>query len=95
MRKFVTFGETMVTYNPLYLGPYDDSRDLSEYEIYSAGTESNVALDIERLGIDGVETVWVSRVGDDEQAEMVLAHDSRCAHAGWRSYRRVLHVPLR
>ena len=73
MRKFVAFGETMVTYTPRYIGPDDESRaDMREYEVYCAGTESNVVLDIERLGINGVQTVWISRVGDDKEGEMVL-----------------------
>ena len=76
MTKVVTFGETMVQYNASYVGPFRDDGDYLED---CAGTESNFAADLTRLGIPGVETVWVSRLGDDRR---------RCLHtgrAGWEN----------
>ena len=69
MTKFVTFGETMTQYNATYIGPYKEEGD---YILDCAGAESNVAVDLQKLGISGIETVWVSRVGDDEAGDFVL-----------------------
>ena len=59
----------MVQYNASYVGPYRDDGDYLED---CAGTESNVAADLTRLGIPGVETVWVSRLGDDPAGAFIL-----------------------
>ena len=69
MTKVVTFGETMVQYNASYVGPFRDDGDYLED---CAGTESNFAADLTRLGIPGVETVWVSRLGDDSAGAFIL-----------------------
>lgn len=69
MVKLVTFGETMVSYNARYAGPYrEDGEDLED----CAGTESNVAVDLGKLGLPNVETTWVSRLGDDEAGSLIL-----------------------
>jgi 2-dehydro-3-deoxygluconokinase len=67
--KFVTFGETMVQYNARYVGPH---REGGEYLDDCAGAESNVAVDLSKLGIPNVETTWVSRLGDDEAGSLIL-----------------------
>lgn len=67
--KFVTFGETLAQHNAAYVGPYDED---GEYMLDCAGAESNVAVDIERLGVPGLTTVWVSNVGDDEAGAFIL-----------------------
>ena len=59
----------MVQYNASYVGPYRDDGDFLED---CAGTESNVAANLARLGIPGVETVWVSRLGDDTAGAFIL-----------------------
>ena len=69
MKKFVTFGETMVQYNATYTGPF---REDGTYLLDCAGAESNVTVDLKKLGLADVETVWISRVGDDEAGDFVL-----------------------
>ena len=71
MTKLVTFGETMVSYNAKYLGPLDPAVD-GPYEVYCAGAESNVCLDLERLDVPGLETVWVSKLGMDAEGDAIL-----------------------
>ena len=71
MPKLVTFGETMVSYNAKYLGPFDPNVD-GPYEVYCAGAESNVCLDLERLDVPGLETVWVSKLGMDDEGDAIL-----------------------
>lgn len=58
MTDLVTFGETM-----LRLSPPDDERveTATEYDVHVAGTESNVAVAAQRLGLDAA---WVSKVPD-------------------------------
>ena len=68
--QLVTFGETMVQYNAKYNGPCDpDGKHLLDV----AGAESNVALNMVKLGVPGIETTWVSRLGDDEAGRIVLS----------------------
>ena len=69
MKKFVTFGETLAQYNATYVGPF---REDGAYLLLCAGAESNVAVDLKKLGLADVETVWISRVGDDEAGDFVL-----------------------
>ena len=69
MKKFVTFGETLAQYNATYVGPF---REDGTYLLDCAGAESNVAVDLKKLGLADVETVWISRVGDDEAGDFVL-----------------------
>ena len=71
MTKLVTFGETMVSYNAKYVGPFDPTVD-GPYEVYCAGAESNVCLDLQRLDVPGLETVWVSKLGRDDEGDAIL-----------------------
>jgi 2-dehydro-3-deoxygluconokinase len=68
MTKFLTFGETLVQHNADYIGPYDPG---GSYTRHVAGAESNVALDLRRLMPD-IEAVWVSRLGQDTDGDMIL-----------------------
>jgi 2-dehydro-3-deoxygluconokinase len=56
----VTFGETMVLFTPVTVGPL---RYASQFEKTIGGAESNVAIGLARLGH---QVSWVSRLGDDE-----------------------------
>lgn len=56
----ITFGETMVVFNPLSKGPL---RHVHSYTKSIGGAESNVAIDIKRLGHT---SGWFSNLGDDE-----------------------------
>jgi 2-dehydro-3-deoxygluconokinase len=56
----VTFGETMVLFNPVSVGPL---RFAAQYERTIGGAESNVAIGLARLGH---QVSWASRLGDDE-----------------------------
>ena len=69
MTKFLTFGETMGQYNADFIGVYGDE---GAYMLDCAGAESNVAVGLQKLGVAGVEAVWVSRLGDDEAGRFVL-----------------------
>lgn len=68
MTKFLTFGETLVQHNADYIGLYDPDGDFTRHV---AGAESNVALDLRRLMPD-IEAVWVSRLGQDTDGDMIL-----------------------
>ena len=69
MEKFLTFGETMGQYNAEFIGVYGAE---GAYMLDCAGAESNVAVGLQKLGVSGVEAVWVSRLGDDEAGQFVL-----------------------
>lgn len=69
MTRFVTFGETLVQYNAKYSGPF---RENGDYLLDRAGAESNVAVDLQKLGAPGLRTIWISRVGDDAAGDFVL-----------------------
>ncbi|QRG66709.1 sugar kinase [Brevibacillus choshinensis] len=56
----VTFGETMVLFHPVSVGPL---RFAAQFEKTIGGAESNVAIGLARLGH---QVSWVSRLGDDE-----------------------------
>ncbi|WP_047152437.1 sugar kinase [Aneurinibacillus tyrosinisolvens] len=56
----VTFGETMVLFNPLSTGPL---RYAGQFEKTIGGAESNVAIGLARLGH---QVSWISRLGEDE-----------------------------
>ena len=79
----VTFGETMVLFAAVEQGPL---RFANTYTRHSAGTETNFAIGLARLGH---QVGWFSRVGDDEFG--------RPAHfRAWRRRERpryVLDVP--
>ena len=68
MTKFLTFGETLVQHNADYIGPYDPD---GPYTRHVAGAESNVALDLRKL-MPNVEAIWVSRLGQDADGDMIL-----------------------
>ncbi len=68
MKKFVTFGETMVQYNAEYQGDHDPYGSHIEDV---AGAESNVAVNLQRLLPDDVQTLWVSRLGDDDAGQLI------------------------
>lgn len=59
----------MVQYNAGYVGPY---REDGEYLEDCAGAESNVVVNLDKLGLSYVETKWVSRLGDDEAGSHIL-----------------------
>ena len=69
MSRFVTFGETMVQYNASYIGDFDES---GEYIEDCAGAESNVAVNLNKLCVKNLETIWVSRLGNDDAADFIL-----------------------
>ena len=69
MVKLVTFGETLVRYSEPISSPLgDDGGCVLEL----AGAESNVAVNVDRLGVPDLETVWVSRLGDDAGGRFIL-----------------------
>lgn len=70
MTKVVTFGETMAQYNARFVGEF---KARGEYMADCAGAESNMAVNLGRLGVPGVEAVWVSRMGDDDAGRFALA----------------------
>lgn len=68
MKKFVTFGETMVQHNAQYQGDYDrNGPHLDDV----AGAESNVAVNLGRLVPDKIEPVWISRLADDDAGRSI------------------------
>ena len=75
MTRFVTFGETMAQYNARFAGEYDAALPLTpeNYLLDCAGAESNVAANLLRLAVPGVQAAWVSRLGDDEAGRFILA----------------------
>ncbi|MBM4417219.1 MAG: sugar kinase [Chloroflexi bacterium] len=64
--EVVTFGETMVLLAANEIGPL---RFASTFTRFVAGTESNVAIGLARLGHS---VAWSSRVGDDEFGQLVI-----------------------
>ncbi|MFC4768059.1 sugar kinase [Effusibacillus consociatus] len=56
----ITFGETMVLFNPVSVGPL---RYAAQFEKTIGGAESNVAIGLARLGH---QVGWISRLGNDE-----------------------------
>jgi sugar/nucleoside kinase (ribokinase family) len=63
--RVLTVGETMALLDPVEDGPLELGRALT---LRIAGTESNFAIALARLGVD---VAWVSRVGDDRFGELV------------------------
>ncbi len=70
MEKFLTFGETMGQYNADFIGVYGSE---GAYMLDCAGAESNVAVGLRKLGVPDVEVMWVSRLGNDDAGQFVLA----------------------
>lgn len=62
----VTFGETMVLFAAVEQGPL---RFANTYTRHSAGTETNFAIGLARLGH---QVGWFSRVGDDEFGQYIV-----------------------
>ena len=60
MARVITIGETMAALSPCQAGALRYVRD---YQMRIAGAESNVAVGLAKLGI---ESAWVSRLGEDE-----------------------------
>lgn len=71
MPTLVTFGETMVSYNAKYVGPFDEASE-GAYEVYCAGAESNVCLDLQRLAVPDLDTLWVSKLGMDGEGAAII-----------------------
>lgn len=65
--ELVTFGETMGLITSLDIGPL---RHATQLVLGIAGSESNVAIGVRRLGHPAA---WTGRVGDDELGRLVLA----------------------
>ena len=65
-RDVVTFGETMVLMAAVEAGPL---RFANTFARHAAGTESNVAIGLARLG---QRVGWFSRLGDDEFGQYIL-----------------------
>lgn len=63
----VTFGETMVLFAAVESGPL---RFANTYTRHAAGTETNVAIGLARLGH---RVGWFSRVGDDEFGQYIVS----------------------
>ena len=62
----VTFGETMVLFAAAEQGPL---RFANTYTRHAAGTETNFAIGLARLGH---QVGWFSRVGDDEFGQYIV-----------------------
>ncbi|WP_078593838.1 sugar kinase [Evansella clarkii] len=58
--ELVTFGETMVIFDPVEKGPL---RYVNQFNKRFGGAESNVAIGVSRLGHNAG---WISQVGDEE-----------------------------
>lgn len=65
--ELTVLGETMASLSPDHVGPLRHARSLG---LSAAGSESNVAIGVSRLGH---RVSWVGRVGDDELGRLVLA----------------------
>ena len=60
----------MGQYNAEFIGVYGSE---GVYMLDCAGAESNVAVGLRKLGVPGIEAVWVSRLGDDESGQFVIS----------------------
>lgn len=67
MSEVLTLGETMVLLTSAEVAPLRMVRNLV---VGVAGSESNVAIGLQRLG---VPAAWLGRVGDDEFGERIVA----------------------
>jgi len=65
MVDVVTMGETMIQLNAFTSGPL---RYVNYFEKHAAGTESNVAVGVVRMGLTAG---WISRLGDDELGRFI------------------------
>ena len=64
--RVVTLGETMALMRTRVIGSL---RHATELALGIGGAESNVAIGLQRLGVDAT---WVGRVGDDPLGERVV-----------------------
>ncbi len=70
MVKFVTFGETLVQYDGSHGGsPRGEGGGVLDW----GGAEANVAVNLGKLKVPDLKTVWVSRLGDDEGGRFILS----------------------
>lgn len=65
LKKILTVGDAMVTFNPSQTGPL---RFVSEFKRTVGGAELNFAVAISRLGM---QAKWISRLGDDEFGKVI------------------------
>jgi sugar/nucleoside kinase (ribokinase family) len=65
MVDIIALGETMVQLNALTSGPL---RYVNSFEKHAAGTESNFAIGVVRMGFSAG---WISRLGDDELGKYI------------------------
>lgn len=71
MTDLVTFGETMLRLSP----PGDERVETADqYDVHVAGTESNVAVAAQRLGL---EATWISKVPDSPVGRRVTTELSQ------------------
>jgi 2-dehydro-3-deoxygluconokinase len=63
----ITLGEGMVEFGARTRGPL---RQVRTYDVHAAGSELNVAIGAARLGL---RVGWVSRVGEDEFGDLLVA----------------------
>lgn len=66
MPRVVTAGESMALLTPVVPGRL---RHAAQLHLRAAGTESNVAIALQRLGI---ASGWISRLGEDELGQLIL-----------------------
>ncbi len=71
MSDLVTFGETMLRLSP---PGHERLETANEFEVRAAGSESNVAVAAERLG---VSSVWMSKLPDSPLGRRVVGELSR------------------
>lgn len=64
--ELVTFGETMVIFDPIDMGPL---RYVHQFQKRFGGAESNVAVGVSRLGHSAG---WISQVSNDELGDYIL-----------------------
>lgn len=67
MTTLITLGETMALFSAPRPGRL---RDMAQLQLSIAGSESNVAIGVRRLGVD---VAWTGRVGGDEMGQLILA----------------------
>jgi 2-dehydro-3-deoxygluconokinase len=66
MPELIAFGETMAAFTPQESAPL---RYVGNFRLRIAGTESNTAIGVRKLGHSAG---WISRVGDDELGRFVV-----------------------
>ena len=64
--RVVTIGETMASLDSTIMGPLQHARTLT---VGIAGSESNVAIALRRLGTD---TTWIGKVGSDPLGDLIV-----------------------